>query len=148
MGWFCTSELPRLDSAKQGELLRCTFPASRLPGAHPRLPAWQELTWGCWYTSMSMTYSLHTGAESEYVRVKRSSCKHLRVSGRLCPCILKNTTALCPDCGLALRPCFHSGNPYISPSQPPPSSTDSSTAKISLLTTDLLFSVLCSGPQD
>lgn len=38
-----------------------------------------------------MVYSLHTGAESEYVRVKRFSCKHFCISGRLC--LLRNTTA-------------------------------------------------------
>lgn len=117
-------------SSKQAP--QCSPTPTQMAGTHVRT-----------FVSMFMVYSLHTGAESEYIRVKRFSCKHLCISGRLCLCILKNTTAAAAwlvallsdlSCNLQTLTFFF------------PSSTDSSTANLRLLTTDLLFLVTLLGP--
>lgn len=44
--------------------------------------------------SMLMSHNLRTGAESEYITVKRFPCKHLCISVRICLWILKATAAV------------------------------------------------------
>lgn len=43
---------------------------------------------------MLMSHNLRTGAESEYITVKRFPCKHLCISLRICLWILKATAAV------------------------------------------------------
>lgn len=74
--------------------------------------------------------------------MKKFACKCLCFSGRLCLCILKTTTAGLPS----LWPCSQT---FFSTCKalhfPLPTSTDSSTAHLRLLTTELLFLVLSSA---